>query len=428
MKKNVSRRKFISKSATAAGAAVALPYFIPSGVLAQAGRPGANDRIITGHIGLGGRGIDLLNSEFKGNCGALCDVDADHLAGAHKLMNGSVKTYHDYRQLLEQKDLDAVVIAAPDHWHALQMIHACEAGKDVYCEKPACNTIAEGQAMVAAAKKHGRVVQIGSQGRSTPAAHAACQYIRNGMLGKVSKVTCWHPTNPEGGTDPDSNPPPTLDWDMWLGPAEWVKYNPKRTHFNFRWFLEYGGGDIRDRGAHVMSVALWCMNGDETGPVSIEAKGSRPKQGIFNVPPEMEVTYEFKNPDWTLVWSQPGNKESGAEFGAKYWGDKDTLVIDGGDGGCDTEAKAKNFAVPAGGVSVYKSPGHKQDFFNCIRTRGKTIMNIEAGTRVANLCVLGNLAYRLGRKLNWDPVAERFIGDEAANSALGRPGRKEWHL
>ena len=176
-------------------------------------------------------------------------------------------------------------------------------------KKPACKTIEEGQAMVEAANLYARVVQVGSQGRSTDAAYHACQYIRNGNLGTIRKVTCWHYENPkDDGTTPNSTSPPRLDWDKWLGPARSMPYNSQKVHFNFRWLLDFGGGQIRDRGAHVMSVALWLMNADHTGPVSVEATGEPPYKGVWDCPCTMNVIYEFKDPDWTMTWTQPGEK------------------------------------------------------------------------------------------------------------------------
>jgi len=433
-----TRRVFLSRSVAAVGAGIALPYVIPSWVLAAPGRPGANERLRIGHIGVGGMGSGHLNyvktHPQLAQSVALADVDQNRLKKAAELVGGSPRLYSDFRQLLELKDVDAVIIATPDHWHAVHTIMACEAGKDVYCEKPACCTIAEGRAMVNAAKRFDRIIQIGSQGRSTTAAYYACCYLRNGRVGKVSKVACWHYENPTGATNPDTAPPPELDYDMWLGPLRWRPYNKDCVHGNFRWLLESGGGQIRDRGAHVMSVALYLMNSDHTGPATIEATGAPPEKGLYECPPQMEVIYTFKNPDWVMYWSQPGQFPEEAKdlgnnkYGAKYWGDTGALVVSGGDGGTDTEKKAKEYHVPIDGVRPYRSPGHHEDFFNCIRTREQPIMNIEGAHRTASLCILGNVAWRLGRKLNWDPVAEKVIGDEQANLMLYRPGRQTWHL
>ncbi len=253
----LKRREFLATAAAAAS----LPYLVPSGVLAVEGREGANGKLTIGHMGIGGMGSGHLH-DIKGradrgevNLAAICDADDRHLENASKIAGPKADVYRDYRYLLERKDIDAVIMATPDHWHGVGMVHAAESGKHVYVEKPACCTIEEGRAMIAAAEKNKVSVQVGSQGRSTGDAYAAAAYIRNGMIGRVSKVTCWHYGNPVGGTDPDSPPPPELDWDLWLGPMRWRPYNRCYCPGNFRWFLESGGGQIRDRGAHVMSCA-----------------------------------------------------------------------------------------------------------------------------------------------------------------------------
>src|SRR6266446_1610876 len=289
-----SRRSFL----TGAAAGVCAFDIIPGSVFAQ---PAPSDRINFGHIGIGGRGSGFLRAESGGptkptpNLGgtgdrtlrparsvALCDVDTARLDKAATRVGGHPKLYKDFRRLLDDKDVDAVFIATPDHWHALMAIMACEAGKDVYVEKPACLTIEEGRAMAQAAERYGRVVQVGSQGRSQPAAYHACAYIRN---------------------------------------------NQKHTHGQFRWLLDFGGGQIRDRGAHIMSIAQWIMNADSTGPVSIDGRGEPPHDGMYDTADKMTIVYEFKNPDWTLVWAQPGepSTELQARYGAGYWGDKDRL-------------------------------------------------------------------------------------------------------
>jgi predicted dehydrogenase len=429
------RRDFLKATSLAVG----LPYLIPSGVLAQPGRPGANARLTVGHIGVGGMGGYHLG-DMKGrldrgqvNIAAVCDVDDQRLQNASKVAGPQADVYRDYRYVLERKDIDAVVMATPDHWHGVQTVQACESGKHVYVEKPASCTIEEGQAMIAAAKQNKVSVQVGSQGRSTGDAYAACSYLRNGMLGRVSKVSCWHYANPVGGTEPDSAPPPELDWDLWLGPLPWRPYNKAYCPGTFRWFLESGGGQIRDRGAHVMSCALYLMQADHQPPATIEAKGSPPPKGLWDCPPDMEVVYEFKNPDWTLVWAQPGDRPPKGDtghndYGAVYHGDKDKLILYGGDGGTWTEKKARDFQVPAGGVEVYRSPGHKEDWFEGIKTGQPTIMNIEAGVATANLTIMGNLSYILGRKLTWDGTKQEFVGDEQANRLLSRPQRYPYHL
>lgn len=329
-----------------------------------------------------------------------------------------------------------MVIATPDHWHAVQTVHTCESGKHVYVEKPASCTIAEGQAMVAAAKKHNCVVQVGSQARSAEPAHQVCTYVRNGMLGKVAKVTCWHTPNPTGGNGPPSPPPPELDWDFWLGPLKWRPYVAKAYHPGcFRWLMESGGGVIRDRGAHVMSVILWCLDADQQTPLSVEATGSPRPTGIWDCPPLMKVVYTFQNPDWQLIWEQPGDVRGEGGFGMVFHGEKETLAVCRDGTKIPAAQQVRQFKVPAGGVEVHRmakhadyNMNHKEDWLQAIHDGKKPCMSIEIAHRVANLCNLGNLSYILGRKLIWDGSKEQFVGDDEANRMLGRPQRPPYQL
>lgn len=440
--RRLARRDFLKTSAVALGAsALGLPTLIPRRAF------GANARLTLGHVGIGGMGsyhlgymLDRRNNPGDVNVAAVCDVDENRLATALKRVGAGGTPYRDYRYVIERKDLDAVVFATPDHWHGVQMVHAAQCGKHVYVEKPACGTVEEGRAMIAAAQSNKVSVQVGSQGRSQHDAYKAHLYLANGMIGTVRKVTCWHYASPaDAHPVPDSDPPPELDWDLWLGPLPWRPYNRRYCPGTFRWLMESGGGQIRDRGAHVMSVALHLMNADDRGPVSVAATGTVPTTGLWDTAIDMEVVYEFKNPDWTLIWAQPGepvpypdpdrkNRQKG--YGAVYHGDKDQLVVWGGDGGTWTEERAAKFEKPPGGVEVPQSPrfDHHQDWFDGIRTGRKTIMNIEAGVCVAFLCVLGNLSLILGRKLHWDPVKREILGDEEARRLMSRPQRYPYCL
>lgn len=438
----LNRRRFLKQGALALGAATVLPQILSSRVLGANGQPGANERLTLGFIGLGTMGgshLRYLVERGDVNIAAVCDVDAKHLAKAVDAAGSQATAYRDYRYLLERKDIDAVIIASPDHWHAVQMVHACESGKHVYVEKPACATIAEGKAMVAAAKDNKRCVQVGSQGRATRAAYKADQYLTNGMLGRVNKVVCWHPcATPDLKPVPDSEPPPELDWDLWLGPLRWRPYNQRYCPVTFRWLMECGGGQIRDRGAHMFSLAMQFMKCDDTGPVTVEATGTVPDSGLWDVPVNMEVTYQFKNPDWTLVWQQPGKRvpywNPGEQYlaynGTVYYGDKDKMVVWGGDSYTNIEERIRKFPVPSDWKDVPKAVNfsNHDDWFEGIRTGRKTIMNIEAGVAVANLCILGNLSFILGRKLNWDPVKKEIIGDEQARRLMSRPQRFPYQL
>ena len=450
--KHNTRRGFLKKTGAAAAASSLLFDIVPSRALGLHGQTPPSDMINFGHIGIGGRGRGFLRPETNigksipasSNLGgdgsrmmrparsiALCDVDTGRLDKAASIVGGKPRMYKDFRRLLEDKDVDAVYIASPDHWHALQTILACEAGKDVYVEKPASNTIEEGRAMVRAAERYGRVVQVGSQGRSQMGAWQANNFIKAGRIGTVRKVLCWHYASPEGDWTPDAEPPPELDYEMWVGPARWLPYNVKHTHGAFRWLIDFGGGQIRDRGAHVMSIANWIMDSDYTGPVSVEATGEPPHDGMYNAAVTMEVTYQFRNPNWTLVWAQPGVPSAtlDARYGAVYWGETGNISVTLGDGaGTKTDQVAVDFAASCDCGKAFKSPGHSENFEDCIRTREKPIMHMEAAHRVASLCILGNIAFQLQRKLEWDPVSETCKNDDEANRLLSRPGRGPWHL
>ncbi len=445
----VPRRAFLKTAgSTVAAGALAAPHLIPSGVLAAPGAAGANDRLTFGHVGVGGQGgyhlWDMATRMKRGevNIAAVCDIDEKRLANASRRAGSQADCYRDYRYLIDRKDIDAVIFATPDHWHAVQTVHAAERGKHIYVEKPACCTVEEGKAMVAAAKKAGVSIQVGSQGRSQPEAYLAHRYLANGIIGKVSRVDCFHYPSPTGGFLPDGEPPEQLDWDLWLGPLRWRPYNRGYCHGVFRWLMESGGGQIRDRGAHVMSCAMWWMNADGTGPVEIEATGQAPTRGLWDSAVKIDVTYTFKNPDWVLTWNQPGKpappeertgKEPGGKisrpgYGAVYTGDKGTFTHWGGDGGTWAEKKAREWKPGADAVDVYKSPGHKEDWFAGIKTGKKTIMNIEAGVDVALLTVLGNLSFLLGRKLTWDYSKREIVGDAQAQRLMGRPQRYPYAL
>lgn len=419
------------------GAAIAIPTIIPSGVLAQPGRRlGANDRIVTAAVGCGGMG----SNHILPDAAAVCDVDENRLAAAVKrVKQGTPAAYKDFRRVLERKDIDAVFFGTPDHWHALMTVMACQAGKHVYSEKPTCRTIEEGRAMINAARHNKRVVQIGAQGRSNPNARFACQYVRNGMLGKVSHVEILHPDNPTTTDYPNGQPVPAgLDWDMWVGPSRWHDYHPKYHPANFRWFMGLGGGQIRDRGNHAMSIACWLMNHDGyMGMVRVEAAGDPQVAGMYDVPTNFVVNYRFSDPDWTMTWRQVAQvPKSHGLWGATYQGDKDSLIVIQGDGACETEEKAKRYVPPSGGeVFLQDAPEgtnvtdrHHLNFLDCIRTGRKPATDVEYGAKACYLCILGNMAWKLGRTITFDYATERFVGDAEADRMLSEPMRAPWRI
>lgn len=435
----MSRRRFLQSSALALGAL----NLAPSGVLATGGAPGANGRFVVGHIGVGGMGmthvVNMLRFQKEGKVrlAAVCDADDNRLEAAVNNAGAGVVPYRDYRYLLERKDIDAVLIATPDHWHAVQTVQACECGKHVYVEKPASVTVREGQAMVAAARANKVAVQVGAQARTAKGGWQTCRAIRNGIVGKVSRVTCWHYANPVDDKPlPDSPPPEGLDWDLWVGPLPFRPHNKRYQPANFRWLLESGGGQIRDRGAHQFSTILWCMNADHQTSFTVTATGRAPTKGLWDCPIDMNVLFEFKNPDWTLEWGQPGDKAGQTEFGNAFWGEHGRLILEWEGGYRPANPEAVNFQLPPGGQEVYRTDeyedfnmNHKADWFKSIREGHlRPAVDIEIGHRTATLCNLGNLAYVLGRKLVWDGDRQEVRNDPEANRFLSRPQRYPYVL
>jgi len=358
-----------------------------------------------------------------------------------RVTQGTPFVTKDYRRILDRPDIDAVFIATPDHWHALQTVHACQAGKHVYCEKPACRSVAEGRAMIEAARRYRRVVQIGSQGRSNAVARKACEFVRNGQLGKVTRVEIWHENN--WTTDripPKTPPPPNLDWDMWLGPAKAREYHDLIHPFHFRWYMDFGGGFVRDRGAHALSIVNWLLeNDDYRGIVDVEATGRPMPGGIYDVPLGLDATWVFRDRGLTVTWTQPGEPKLGSSWGEVFIGDRDRLIVAGGDGGCNTEDKAKQFEVPSGGKEVYLHPSpnndatarHRQNFLDCIKSGQQPVMDVEIGVRVITLGNLANLAYTLRRPLSFHLGRWRFVGEgarELNERHLSEPYRPPWRL
>jgi predicted dehydrogenase len=325
----------------------------------------------------------------------------------------------------------------------VQFTQAAECGKHIYLETPACATIEEGKAMIAAARKAKIATQIGAQGRSLAEAYLMHRYLANGAIGRVTQVDCWSLPSPvDERSAPDGDPPPELDYDLWLGPLRWRAFNPHFAHGNFRWMLESGGGRICDVGSHLMSLAMRWLDADGTGPATVEAQGTSPSKGLWDAAVEMKVTYTFKNPDWTLTWNQPGEPIAAEErtadeakiaqpaCGMVIRGESGEAHLWGGSEGVWAERKVREWNPSAGEPEfvVYRSPGHCEDWFRGIKTGERTILSIEAAVGVANLCNLGNMSFVLDRKLQWDPVKSEIPADESARRLTSRPQRFPYSL
>lgn len=422
-----TRREFLQQSAGALGAAavgIGFPTIVPRSVLGGGKEPPPSERIRIGCIGVGNQGRGNLGKHLR-NTIAVCDVDSSRLAEARERVEKSngkpCAAYGDYRSLLDNKDVDAVVITTPDHWHALMTVDACLAGKDVYCEKPLSLTIADGQAMVRAARRTGRIVQTGSQQRSADNFRLACELVRSGRIGKVHTVRAGiSGVNFRGDPQPDGNPPPELDYDFWLGPAPQRPYNAGHVHYNFRFFWDYSGGQMTNWGAHHLDIAQWGLGMDESGPVSIEGKARFNKDGIFEVPEWCEVIYEYAN-GVRMICGQ------GQKGGTTFEGEKGTIHVDRKRIESNPAAIVEE-PLASNDVHLYVSADHHENWLECIRTRKPPICDVAIGHRSATVCHLGNIAIRTGRRITWDPEKEQIVGDAAAAEMLARPYRSPWKL
>ena len=415
-----SRRAFLRQ---AAAGGLVLPALTHCPVLQANAQAPPSEAIRIGVIGVGNQGAGNLGAHLK-NCVAVCEVDSLRLGKAKERVekaNGKCAAYGDYRKLLDDKNVDAVVITTPDHWHALQTIHAVQAGKDVYCEKPLTLTVVEGRAIVEAARKHQRIVQTGSQQRSDARFRLACELVRNGRIGKVQTIKVGLPgVNFSGPAVADSAPPAELDYDLWLGPAPKRPYNAKRVHYLFRFFWDYSGGQMTNFGAHHLDIAQWGLGMDESGPVEIEAKARYHKDNWYEVPEWSEITYKYAN-GVTMLCGQ------GFTGGTTFIGDKGTLYVTRGKITSDP-AEIVDQPIKDGEVRLYESKSHHGNWLECIKSRKLPICDAEIGHRSATVCHLGNVAVRTGRKIAWDPVKEEITGDAEAAKMLDKPYCEPWKL
>jgi len=425
----MSRRSFF-KQATGLTAAVGFPTIIPATTLGSKaqGIPPASEQIRIGCIGLRNQGTGNLKALVK-NVVALCDVDRNVLAAAQALVQKQTgrtcAAYGDYRRLLESKDVDAVVVTTPDHWHALITIHACEAGKDVYCEKPLTLTIAEGRAIVRAARQHNRIVQTGSQQRSDEKFRRACELVRGGRIGKVHTVRVGiSGVNFNEKPVPDGPPPAELDYDFWLGPAPQRPYNKNRVHYNFRFFWDYSGGQMTNWGAHHLDIAQWGLGMDDSGPVEVVCqKVKYHPQGWVEVPVACRLEYTYANGVKLLL----GQGEEDIRGGTTFEGDRGTIFVNRG----KLESKPEEIITTPmsdSDVRLYYSTSHHGNWLSCIRSRKMPICDVEIGHRSATVCHLGNIATRTSKKIVWDPVKEEIVGDAELAKWVGKPYRAPWVL
>lgn len=436
---STSRRTFVKTlAAGAAGTALSMPSVSYGRII------GANERITLGMIGIGQmmRGhIAGFQNEPDVEVVALADVYEPNLQKGAAIAGGDVDTYSDFRRIIERDDIDAVVVATPDHWHAIPTVLACEAGKDVYVEKPLARTIAEGRKMVEAARANDRIVQVGTQQRASRHFEEAAALVRNGVLGTIHFVRTWNTSNdsPDGiGSPSDAQPPSGLDWDFWLGPAPKRPFNANRfgvtldenqeytSWGSWRYFWDYGGGHMTDWGVHWLDIVQWAMDVDY--PQSVSGIGDKYHlQDNRTTPDTLQVTYEY--PTFTCVYENRLLNDHGVDGhgnGIIFYGTEATMYL----------SRAGFTITPQPGRDVAETQvddhgaetSHRRDFLNSVKSREKPRSDIEIGHRSSSTAMLGNVALRTGRSIQWDGEAERVKDDPEANQFITPDYREPWSL
>lgn len=448
--KQTNRRNFLKRSATLAGGIMAVPTIIPATTLGRrSGHIAPSDRINLAFIGAGNQaGNDargFLRDE-RVQITTICDVNEQGdgywngaVAGRNPLIRRveeayteqygreyrGVRGYEDFREVVNLEDVDAIVIDTPDHWHAIPAIMAAAAGKDIYCQKPLSLTVAEGRAMSDAVKKYNVVFQTGSQQRSNRNFRRICELVRNGRIGKLHTVRCGLP----GGT-PDfgktgqltetSPIPKGFNYDMWLGPAPEAPYCPARTHVNFRWILDYSGGQVTDWGGHHPDIAQWGMDTEYTGPVKIQnARAVWADHPVWNTATEFYFECHYANGLKLIISSE---EEIG---GVKFEGTDGYVWATRGNMGASSEEIFRS-TIASDEIHLYKSDDHYRNFIDCVLSREATAAPAEVAHRSITLGHLGNIAMILGEDLEWDPKKEKIVNNRKANQMLSRKQRAPW--
>ncbi len=419
--RGLTRRQFLKGAAVAVGA----PYVVTSTAVGAVARRPAGDRINVASVGVRARGNSLMNEVVKrgdAQIVAICDVDKKVMDGrikqvedayAKRNKQGSFKGvtgYSDFRELMKRKDIDAVIVATPDHTHAVITIAAANAKKDIYVEKPMTHNIKEGQAMVQVVRRNKVILQVGSQRRSESGVRKTCELVRNGRIGKLQTVKVGIGVRPTEPQPWKPEPVPSgFNYDLWLGPAPWKPYTAKRCHYTFRFIRDYSGGEITNFGAHHLDVAQWGIGADAGGPIEIIGKGEKFDTGLYDTYHHFQIEYTYAN-GVKLICST--ENQGGTHFeGTIPWN------------------KADRSEIGADGIRLYRAEGgHMGNWLQCVRTRKDPSAPVEVGHRSVTVCHLANIAIDLGRKLTWDPVKEEFPGDDEANALREREYRKPWVL
>lgn len=437
----LSRRRFLGRAATVGlgmtGASLFSSLPVHSAPRARAARQLKNDSIVLGLIGCGGMGsanMRALMSKSEVEVAALCDVDENRMGNDIKYVTAKYEKqpalYKDYRKMLENKEINAIIVGTPDHWHALNLIHACEAGKDVYCEKPISHDITEANAMVGAAKRFGRIVQVGTWQRSTKEFVSAVEFIRAGKLGRVVTVRAWKTDGFRMGKRKGGTPTPGgFDYDMWIGPAAFVPYISEYTHSNWRWFLNTGCGMTGDWGVHMMDIGLLAMSKDTDLPMPVEVAAYGGKlawpEDDRTAPDTHIAIMRFKHPDFVLHWEtgrdHPDRPDHGTEFVAE---DGKTLTVWRG-GWKVRDAEGKMLPKEESEVET----DHWQNWLDCLKSRSQPRSNLASMAQTTITCHLANAALLAGETVRWDKAKMDIVGKAGKNTlSYQRAYRKPWSL
>ena len=434
MYSKTSRRDFVRRAAAAATGIFVVPSIIPSTALGMGGRLAPSDRVVMGAIGTGSQGMSNMNDFLRLNnmvqFVAVCDVDAKRLEAAKVRVdtvnkNSDCRTYGDFREFLAQEKLDAVSIALPDHWHGIIYTEAVNHKLNVYGEKPICRTIKDGQTIVAAVKKNNIIWQTGCWQRSQDHFRKGAELVINGRIGKIKYIEVGLPDGGRGiGTPPVMEVPPELNWEMWLGPAPKVPYRGV-VHWNWRWILDYSGGQMTDWAGHHIDIANWGAGLEYTGPVEVSGKGVYPPEGIYNAPVEYDFLCKYENGIEMRV-ANSSRLEKG--MGTTWYGDLGWIHTDRGNILTASDPKILEEVIGENEIHLYKSENHWQNFVDSVRTGNQPIAPIEPAYRSISVGLLGEIAMTTGETIRWDPVKEEIIGNPRASRLLSRPYRKPWEL
>jgi hypothetical protein len=432
----MKRRQFLKTLPLAVAGVAGFPTIVRASALGRSGTVSPSNRIAMAGIGFGMMGFPNMKaflSKDEVQWVAVCDLDDKPLNEAKDIVNENYgnkdcATYKDFRELFLRRDLDAVSLAVPDHWHTIVAISAARAGFDIYGEKPFTHSLREGRALSDALKRYGRVWQTGSWQRSVENFHQACELVRNGRIGKILKVEVGLPSGHFDfagtfGQETITPPPPEFDYEMWLGPAPYWPYCPARVHMNWRWNMDFGGGQLMDWIGHHGDIAHWGMGWDYSGPVEIEGRGEFPTGGIYNSALRYRLTAKYA--DGTPMVIAGGYPE--IRGGTKWIGEYGWVWVDRG----AFETQPGNLIQEVIGpneIKLYKSRDHYQNFLDCVKTRALTITPCEVAHRSASIGHLGVIAIELARKIRWDPETETIIDDPEAERLLSRAYRKPWVL